>query len=62
MMMAEPNNRKVWATAKKMWADGGLQGLFKGNLATMTKVMPQTAVQFAVGDVRLVQGTVGCVG
>ncbi|KAK9805412.1 hypothetical protein WJX73_002357 [Symbiochloris irregularis] len=50
MMMAEPSNRHVWGTLKKMWADGGVQGMFKGNLATMTKVVPQTAVQFAVYD------------
>jgi len=31
-----------------MWKDGGIKGLFKGNLATIMKVAPQTAVQFAV--------------
>ena len=38
----------VAATMKKMWADGGITGMFKGNMATMLKVMPQSAVQFAV--------------
>lgn len=49
MMMADQSNRRIWATMKKMWADGGVRGMFKGNLATMVKVMPQSAVQFAVG-------------
>ena len=34
--------------AHNMWKDGGVQGLFKGNMATMMKVAPQTAIQFAV--------------
>ena len=33
-----------------MWKDGGVHGMFKGNLATIMKVAPQTAVQFAVYD------------
>jgi hypothetical protein len=33
-----------------MWRDGGVHGMFKGNLATIMKVAPQTAVQFAVYD------------
>lgn len=35
--------------AHNMWKDGGVRGLFKGNLATILKVAPQTAIQFAVG-------------
>lgn len=34
-----------------MWKDGGIKGLFKGNLATIMKVAPQTAVQFAVSSI-----------
>ncbi len=34
--------------AHNMWKDGGVTGLFKGNMATMMKVAPQTAIQFAV--------------
>ena len=33
-----------------MWQDGGILGLFRGNCATMAKVIPQTAIQFAVYD------------
>ncbi len=33
-----------------MWKDGGVRGLFKGNLATILKVAPQTAIQFAVSS------------
>lgn len=50
MMMADQSNRHIWSTMKKMWADGGVTGMFKGNMATMLKVMPQSAVQFAVYD------------
>ena len=34
--------------AKKIYKEGGLAALFKGNFATMVKVAPQTAIQFAV--------------
>jgi hypothetical protein len=33
-----------------MWADGGLRGLFRGNLATVTKVFPSSAISFAAYD------------
>ena len=35
--------------AKKIYKEGGMAALFKGNFATMVKVAPQTAIQFAVG-------------
>ena len=35
-------------TARKMWKDGGAAGLFRGNLSTVLKVLPQSATQFAV--------------
>lgn len=50
MMMADPANSSLPATVRKMWADGGVQGLFKGNLATVTKVVPQCAIQMSVFD------------
>lgn len=34
--------------AKKIYKEGGVAALFKGNFATMIKVAPQTAIQFAV--------------
>ena len=34
--------------AKKIYKEGGMSALFKGNFATMIKVAPQTAIQFAV--------------
>jgi hypothetical protein len=34
--------------AKQIYKEGGISALFKGNFATMVKVAPQTAIQFAV--------------
>ena len=34
--------------AQKIYKEGGMSALFKGNFATMVKVAPQTAIQFAV--------------
>lgn len=48
MMMADKQNVSIYKTAVKMWKDGGYFGLFRGNLATMLKIVPQTATQFAV--------------
>mmetsp|Transcript_9066 Transcript_9066/g.27222 ORF Transcript_9066/g.27222 Transcript_9066/m.27222 type:complete len:424 (+) Transcript_9066:234-1505(+) len=50
MMMADPANISLPGTIRKMWADGGVRGLFKGNLATVTKVIPQCAIQMSVYD------------
>ena len=47
-MMADEQNFSLHKTALKMWRDGGYLGLFRGNLATMMKIVPQTATQFAV--------------
>jgi solute carrier family 25 phosphate transporter 23/24/25/41 len=49
MMMATATG-SLPETARRMWADGGVRGLFKGNLATVTKVIPQTGIQMAVYD------------
>jgi hypothetical protein len=38
----------VAGCAKKIYKEGGVTALFKGNFATMVKVAPQTAIQFAV--------------
>lgn len=38
------------ATLQRMWAEGGVRGLFTGNLATVIKVFPSSAIQFAVYD------------
>ena len=48
MMMADKNNLSLRKTAVKMWNDGGALGLFRGNLATILKIAPQTATQFVV--------------
>lgn len=50
MMMVDPANTNMLATMRKMWLDGGTQGLFKGNLATVIKVVPQCAIQMSVYD------------
>ena len=48
MMMADTANTRLLPTMKKMWASGGFLGLWRGNLASVAKVMPQSAIQFAV--------------
>ncbi|KAK9906889.1 hypothetical protein WJX75_009795 [Coccomyxa subellipsoidea] len=50
MYMADRTQTSMAGCAHNMWKDGGVQGLFKGNMATMMKVAPQTAIQFAVYD------------
>ena len=40
--------RRSAGCAKKIYKEGGMAALFKGNFATMVKVAPQTAIQFAV--------------
>ena len=47
-MMADAANAHLLPTLRKMWASGGLVGLWRGNLASVAKVMPQSAIQFAV--------------
>ena len=47
-MMADAANARLLPTLRKMWASGGLLGLWRGNLASVAKVMPQSAIQFAV--------------
>ena len=46
--MADAANAHLLPTLRKMWASGGLLGLWRGNLASVAKVMPQSAIQFAV--------------
>lgn len=48
MMMADARNTSIVATARRMWATGGLPGLWRGNMISVVKVMPQSAIQFAV--------------
>ncbi|CAL8462209.1 g1740 [Coccomyxa elongata] len=50
MYMADRTQTSMAGCAHNMWKDGGVRGLFKGNLATILKVAPQTAIQFAVYD------------
>ena len=47
-MMADSRNKSFHKTAAKMWRDGGFSGMFRGNLTTVLKILPQTATQFAV--------------
>lgn len=48
MMMADARNTSLVNTARRMWATGGLPGLWRGNMISVVKVMPQSAIQFAV--------------
>ena len=48
MMMADYSNRTLLGTAKKMWRSGGFYGLWRGNLVSVVKVVPQSAIQYAV--------------
>ena len=48
MMMADAANARLAPTQRKMWASGGLLGLWRGNLASVVKIVPQSAIQFAV--------------
>ena len=48
MMMADARNSSLVGTARRMWASGGLPGLWRGNMCSVVKVVPQSAIQFAV--------------
>ena len=48
MMMADWSNKTLLGTARKMWASGGFFGLWRGNLVSVIKVVPQSAIQYAV--------------
>ena len=48
MMMADYSNRTLLGTARKMWRSGGFLGLWRGNLVSVVKVVPQSAIQYAV--------------
>ncbi|BDA49691.1 Calcium-binding mitochondrial carrier protein SCaMC-1 [Coccomyxa sp. Obi] len=50
MMMADARNTSLVDTARRMWASGGLRGLWRGNMISVVKVMPQSAIQYAVYD------------
>lgn len=50
IMMADRNATRLGPVLQRMWADGGLRGLFRGNLATVTKVFPSSAISFAAYD------------
>lgn len=50
IMMAEPSAKRLGPVLRRMWADGGVAGLFRGNAATVIKVFPSSAIQFAVYD------------
>ena len=47
-MMADMSNKSLLGTARKMWASGGFLGLWRGNLVSVVKVVPQSAIQYAV--------------
>jgi hypothetical protein len=48
MMMADARNTSIVATARRMWASGGFTGMWRGNMCSVVKVVPQSAIQFAV--------------
>lgn len=50
IMMTSPNATRLVPVLRGMWAEGGLRGMFRGNLATVAKVVPSSAIQFAVYD------------
>jgi solute carrier family 25 phosphate transporter 23/24/25/41 len=50
IMMASPVPITMRTAVEQMWNDGGAAGLFKGNMASVIKVLPSSAVQFAVYD------------
>ncbi|KAL4444943.1 hypothetical protein ABPG77_003993 [Micractinium sp. CCAP 211/92] len=49
IMMADPAASRLGPVLRAMWADG-TRGLFRGNLATVMKVFPSSAIQFATYD------------
>lgn len=50
IMMASAQPLSMAQCVRSMWQDGGLGGMFKGNMATVLKVLPASAVQFAAYD------------
>jgi solute carrier family 25 (mitochondrial phosphate transporter), member 23/24/25/41 len=50
IMMTSPTAITMRTAIQRMWNDGGAGGLFKGNMASVVKVLPSSAVQFAVYD------------
>lgn len=40
-MMADRSASRLGPTLRRMWADGGLHGLWRGNTATVVKVFPR---------------------
>jgi Mitochondrial carrier protein len=50
IMMASASPLTAREAVTAMWHDGGLPGLFKGNMASVVKVLPSAAIQFAVYD------------
>lgn len=49
-IMQSSSSQSLGSAARGMWQDGGLRGLFKGNLLTVCKSIPFSAMQFAVYD------------
>jgi len=47
IMMADVSGHGFRRSFMHMWRDGGLIGLWSGNAATLAKIFPQTAIQFA---------------
>ncbi|GAB4821098.1 hypothetical protein N2152v2_008144 [Parachlorella kessleri] len=50
LMMTEANARSLMPVLRRMWGEGGVKGLFRGNLATVVKVFPASAIQFSTYD------------
>lgn len=46
-MMADAPGQGLVKSLRNMWRDGGLLGMWSGNAATLAKIFPQTAIQFA---------------
>ena len=59
MMMADMSNKSLLGTARKMWASGGFFGLWRGNLVSVVKVVPQSAIQYAVGGQLIMPAVIG---
>ena len=47
IMMADLSGHGFRKSLVSMWRDGGFVGLWSGNAATLAKIFPQTAIQFA---------------
>lgn len=50
ILVASPTPMAMRDAVAAAWRDGGAPGLFKGNMASVVKVLPASAVQFAVYD------------